>query len=166
VEAQADVARGRDLDFEQVAGAVREDVMVVGSRRAARARERGQAGAGGGLLHAGVDVRPHRVELLEPLEQRRLAREPACGPLVQVVVGVDEAGGRQAAAAVDADLFDVLGGRRRTGADRVEPAVADDDVAVGVLGPRAVHGGDRAVLDHEPGHARSAASRTASRIFS
>ena len=58
----------------------------------------------------------------------------------------------------------LVGRRRRAGADRVDEAVADDDVAVGVLGAVAVDGGDRAALDHEPGH--RAAARTASRIFS
>ena len=108
VEAHAEAARRLDLDLEQVAGAGREDVVVVGRGRAARARERGQPGAGGRPLDLGVDVRPHRIELDEPLEQRRLLGEAARGPLVEVVVAVDEPRRGQAAAAVDARDVAVL----------------------------------------------------------
>jgi hypothetical protein len=168
VEAQADLPRRVDLHLEQVSRRAGEDVVVIGGGRAARARECGQPGTGRGALDLRVHVRPHRVERLQPLEQRRLLCEPARGPLVEVVVAVHEAGRGQAAAAVDADLVLALGVRRRPGADRVDPAVADDDVAVGVLGPVRVDRGDRAALDHEPAHAaaRDAARRTASRIFS
>ena len=164
MEPQADLAGGLDLDGEQVAAVAREEVVMVGGGAAARARERGEAGAGGGALDLLVDVGPHRVELLQPLEQRRLLGEPARGPLVEVVVAVDEAGRGEHAAAVDADVA-VLP-LRRAGADLVDEAVAHDDVAVGVLGRVGVDGGDRAAVDHEPGHRRAAAIRTASRIFS
>ena len=105
VEAQADLARRLDLDREQVAAVAREEVVVVGGGRAARAGERDEPGARGGLLDRLVDVRPDRVELLQPLEQRVVLREPARGPLVEVVVAVDEAGRGEQAAAVDADLL-------------------------------------------------------------
>ena len=92
---QADRRGGADLDLEEVAGVSREDVVVVGRRRAARARERRQTGARRCPARLGVDQRPHRVELDQPLEQRRLLSEAAGGPLVEVVVAVDEAGRRQ-----------------------------------------------------------------------
>ena len=77
---------------------------MVGGGRAARPRERGQPGLGGGALDLLVDVRPHGIERLQPLEQRRLLREAAGRPLVEVVVAVDEAGRGEHAAAVDADV--------------------------------------------------------------
>jgi hypothetical protein len=84
-----------------------------------------------------------------------------------VVVAVDEAGGGEAAVAVDPHLLLALGRRRGAGADGVDEPVAHDDVAAGVLGAAPVDGGDRAALDHQARHrAPSAASRTASRIFS
>ena len=139
--------------------------MVVGRGRAARARERGQPGAGGRRLDLGVDVRPHRIELDEPLEERRLLGEAARGPLVEVVVAVDEPGRGQAAAAVDARDVAVLRGRRAL-ADRDDAVALDDEVAVAVLGAGGVDRGDRAALDDRPHASLPAASRTASRIFS
>jgi hypothetical protein len=76
-----------------------------------------------------------------------------------VVVAVDQPGRGEAAGRVDA----LVGGRAAALADRGDPPVVDDDVAVGVLGAGGVDGGDRAVVD-DGGH--DAASRTASRIFS
>ena len=163
VEAQPDLARRLDLDLQQVAGVAREEVVVVGGGRAARAGERDEPGAGGGLLDRGVDVRPDRIELLEPLEQRVVLREPARGPLVEVVVAVDEPGRGEQAAAVDPDLL-LVARRRRAGADLVDEAVADDDVPVAVLAAGVVDRRDRAALDDQAGH--RAAARTASRIFS
>ena len=79
----------------------REDVVVVGRGRAARAGERGEAGARRGVDDRRVDVLPDRVERDEPLEQRRLLRVAARGVLVEVVVAVDEPGRGELAAAVD-----------------------------------------------------------------
>ena len=163
VEADVQVGGRLDLDREQVAGAAREDVVVVGARRAAGAQQRGEPGAGGGALDLAVDARPHGIEVLQPLEQRRLLGEPAGRPLVEVVVAVDEAGRGEHAAAVDARW---RGPRGRVGPSptRGDPAVLDHDVAVGVLGAGGVDRRDRAALDDD--RHRRAASRTASRIFS
>jgi len=79
VKAHAERARRLDLDLEQVAGAGREDVVMVGRGRAARPRERGQPGARRRPLDLGVDVRPDRIELDEPLEERRLLGEAGGG---------------------------------------------------------------------------------------
>ena len=147
VEAQPDRARRLDLDREQVAGVAREDVVVVGRGRAARARERGEAGAGRGVDDRGVDPLPHRVERDEPLEQRRLLRVAARGVLVEVVVAVDEPGRGELAAPVDPPRAV----RARPGAGpgptaAIRAALADD-VAVRELAPLGVHGRDRAALD-------------------
>jgi hypothetical protein len=136
--------------------------VVVGGRAAARQRERGEPGAAGGAFDVSVDLRPDGIELLQPLEQRRLLGEAARSPLVEVVVAVDQPRRGQAAAAVDAPALD--GGRGAVAHGR-DPAVLDHDVPVGVLGAGGVDRGDRAALDHErPAH--DAARRTASRIFS
>ena len=174
VEAQADGRGGADLDLEEVPGVAREDVVVVGGRRAARARERRQAGARRCPARLGVDQRPHRVELDQPLEQRRLLSESAGGPLVEVVVAVDEAGRRQVAAAVDpAGSGPPTPVRRGPLADGDDPLALDHEVPVAVLGPGRVDRRDRAALDDgahrhvcDASAMRSPASRTASRIFS
>jgi hypothetical protein len=162
MEADVQLARGLDLHCEQVAGVAGEHVVVIGAGAAARAQEGGEARAGGGALDVGVDPSPGRVQLLQPLEQRRLLGEPAGGPLVEVVVAVDEAGGGEAAASVDAAAVGV----RRTFAHGFDPPVRDHDVAVGVLRARGVDGGDRAVLEDQSLSHRATARRTASRTFS
>ena len=98
----------------------REHVVVVHRGRATGQGERGEPGARGDVLQVGVEVRPHRVERGQPLEQRAVCGVAAREPLVQVMVGVDEAGRRQAAAAVDAPCpVDRRGGAR---ADRGDPS--------------------------------------------
>ena len=130
----------------------REDVVVVGRRAAARAGELRQPGARGGGDDGVVDVLPDRVERDEPLEQRRLLRVAARGVLVEVVVAVDQAGRGEHAAAVDPARAAGHGGRG-PGPDRGDPAVRADDVAVRVLAPVGVDGGDRAALDDGDAHA-------------
>jgi len=101
----------------------------------------------------GVDPGPDRVQLGEPVEEHGLLG-PALGePLVQVMVRVDQAGGGQAAGPVDpaGPVGDV---QRRALAHRGDPVAGHRDVAAAVLGPGlvvpgAVHGRDRAVLDHD-----------------
>jgi len=123
-----------------------------------------QAGARGRPLDLVVDVRPHRIELDEPLEQRRLLSQPPRRPLIQVVVAVDEPRRREHAAPVDTPRVRRL--RSRAVADGDDAIPVDDDVPIAVFGAGRVDGGDRAAFD-DGGHAnRSAARRTASRIFS
>ncbi len=167
VEAEPEVAGRLDLGGEQVAPALGEDVVMVGGRRAARQREPAEPGGRRPLHDLGVHGRPHLVERREPLEQRGVLGDPLGGPLVEVVVGVDQAWGGQAAGAVDAGgAGDVRGGAR---AERGDAAVLDVDVPPADLGPH--DRGDRDVLD-EGAHGQTtsaflaAASRTASRIFS
>ena len=78
---------------EQVAGAAREEVVVVGAGRAARARERGQARPRGRVATISASMpRPHRVERRSASSNSVASLgQPARGPLVEVVVAVDEA---------------------------------------------------------------------------
>ena len=105
---------GVHLDGEQVAGVVREEVVVVGARRAARERKRGETRARGRALHRVVDLRPDRVQRHQPAEQALVLGEPPCRPLVQVVMAVDQPGRREQPAAFDAPVGLALGcGRPR-----------------------------------------------------
>ena len=161
VKPQTNRRGGANLDLEEVPRVAGEDVMVVGRRRAARARERGQTGARRCPARVGVDQRPHRVELDQPLEQRRLLRESARGPLVEVVMAVDETGRRQVAAAVDPAGFGPTHParpiRRGSLTDSHDPLALDHDVPVAILGPGRVDGRDCAAFDHcAHGHVCSA----------
>ena len=119
VEADAELPRGLDLDRQQIARAVREDVVVIGGGRAARAQQRRQPRACRRALDPGVDPRPGRVQLDQPFEQRRVLREPARRPLVEVVVAVDQAGRREAAGRVDPRAVDAVLARRPTAVIRL-----------------------------------------------
>ena len=105
-----------------------------------------------------VDPRPRRVQLDEPLEQRRLLREPARRPLVEVVVAVDQPGRGEAARARRCRVA-VAGAP--AGPDRDDPVALDDDV------PVAVHGAgdrrDRAALEDQPTPPPAAPRRGSSR---
>jgi hypothetical protein len=158
VEADAELARRLDLDRQQVARVAGEDIVVVRRRRTAGAQQRREACARRSAQDRGVDPRPHRIQLDQPLEQRRLLRAPAGRPLIEVVVAVDEPRRGEAAGRVEA-----VPGRPRAGSHRDDPVALDGDVAVGPF--VAGDGGDGAALDDQR-HARAAASRTASRIFS
>jgi hypothetical protein len=70
-------------------------------------------------------------------------------PLVEVVVGVDQAGGHEVAGGVDSayDVLQALGGPAR--AERLDAVAGEDDVPGGVLGVVSVDGRDRAVLDDD-----------------
>ncbi|GAB3156890.1 hypothetical protein GCM10027258_64180 [Amycolatopsis stemonae] len=110
----------------------------------------------------GVEVAPDRVERDQPLEERVVGGQAAGRPLVEVVVGVDQAGRDQAARRVDT-LVELAG--VDAFADFGDPVVLDDDVAGLVFGTG--DRGDRATADERP-HATPpfATARTASRIFS
>jgi hypothetical protein len=148
VEPQADRGRRADLGSQQVAATGREHVVVVGARRAPSAREPPQRGGRRGPHDLLVDACPHRVQRREPLEQRGVDSEPAGGPLVEVLVGVDEAGGEHAAGAgehaVSSPAYVIGSG---TGSDRRDPVAVDDDVPGPVLGACGVDGADRDRVD-------------------
>ena len=77
------------------------EVVVVGDRRRPAHGELGQADGGRHLDVLDRDPRPDRIELLQPGEQVAARRPAAREPLVEVVVGVDQPGGDDAAVAVD-----------------------------------------------------------------
>ena len=76
-------------------------VVVVGDRRRAAQGELGQADGRGDADILDGDARPDRVELLEPGEQVTAGGTTASEPLVEVMVGVDQPGGDDAAVAGD-----------------------------------------------------------------
>ena len=101
-EPDAELSRRLELRLDQALLAVREDVVVVEDRAATGQRKLGEAGAGGRVLGLGVDARPRRIELDEPLEERPLRRSSAGEGLVEVVVRVHERGGDDSAGEVAA----------------------------------------------------------------
>ena len=165
MEAQPDRRRRIDLDRQQVAGLRREDVVVVGGRRASGRRELGQPDPRRGVDGLGVDVLPHRVQRGQPFKQRPLLHMTAGRVLVQVVVAVDQPRRGQAPAAVDPALG-TPGPRlrRRPRTDRGEPIAIDDEVPVGELAAVVVDRRDRAALDDRDAH-RAWAAFTASMIL-
>ncbi len=173
MQPHADPLGRGDHRAENVAAGPGKDVVVVGGRGAAGQRHPGQARRRGGVCDLRVNARPDRVQLGQPVEQRRVRRVAASGPLVEVVVGVDQPRGDQAAGRIDAPHRALLG-RGGTGADRHDALTLDDDVALAELGARVVDRDHGAALDDGPAHAcafrsvafRWAASRTASMIFS
>jgi hypothetical protein len=162
VQPDADPLPGRGQRRDLVAAVAGEDVVVVGDGRAPGQGEPGHPGRGGGVRDLRVEATPDRVERDQPLEERVVGGHPAGRPLVEVVVGVDQAGGDQAAGGVDT-LVELA--RVDAFADFGDPVVLDDHVPAGVL--LAADGGDRPAGDERP-HATPpfAATRTASRIFS
>jgi hypothetical protein len=131
----------------------REDVVVIGAGGAPGHGQPGQARGGRGVDLPGVDPGPDGVQLGEPVEEHGLLGPALSEPLVQVVVGVDQAGGGQASGRVDpaGAVGDASG---RALAHRGDPAAGHREVAAAVLRaalvvPGAVHGRDRAVLDHD-----------------
>ncbi len=162
VQPDADALTGRGQRRDLVTAVAREDVVVVGDGGAAGQREPRHPGGAGGVRDPVVEAAPDRVERDQPLEERVVGGHAAGGPLVEVVVGVDQARGDQAAVGLDA--FVELAGVHAF-ADFGDPVVLDDDVPARVF--LAGDGGDRRVRDERPHATPSfAAARTASRIFS
>ena len=112
VETDPDLPGGQDLRFEQVTRARREHVEMVGARGGAGQGQPGQAGRGGRAEQLRGQPGPDRIQGLQPAEQGVVGGIPAGDPLIEVGVGVDQAGRDQPPGAVDP------GGRgelRRTG---------------------------------------------------
>ena len=136
-----DLPRRLHLRLDQPLAALREHVVMVEHRRAAGQRELGEARARRRVLRLGVDPRPHRVELAQPGEEVGLLRAGAREGLVQVVVGVDQAGGDDGAVEVDR----VPGVRLGTAADRRDRGALDEQPAALVLAAGVVHRHDDGV---------------------
>ncbi len=170
VKPQANVARRGDGCTEHVACSAREHVVVVGRGRAARPGQPGQRRRCRVQHDLLVDPRPDRVKLGQPLEQGRVHGPATRGPLIQVMVSVDQPRRRHAAGRIDdPPVGEIV--RDLASGDGGDPVAVNGDVAAGILGPPGVHGHDMAAAKHRRGHApeprsRAAASRTESRIFS
>ncbi len=149
-DADAQLPRGLDLGLHEAGAAVGEHVVMVEDGRAARERELGQPGAGGGVLGLGVETRPDREQGLEPLEEVAFLGPGPGEVLVDVVVHVDEARGDDGAP----EVHGLVGRRRPPAAHRLDPALADQEPAARVLGAGVVHGDDVGV-----GEERRAAGR-------
>src|SRR5690606_12943590 len=131
----------RDLDVDRLVEAAREEVVVVGGRRAPGQEQLGQRDGGGELEVARGEPGPHRVEAGEPGEELDAGdRPPGAGErLVEVVVGVDQPGDDDVLARVD-DLV-ARRGRLSTGGQQLHhPVPPDDDPATGVLAVGGEHG--------------------------
>ncbi|TDP75113.1 hypothetical protein DEU31_3282 [Brachybacterium sp. AG952] len=130
------LAGGAHLRVDEARSGV--DVEVVGAGGAAAHQQLDHRDIGGDLDVVDVQLRPHRVQGGQPVEQGPVDRRGvgAGEVLVHVVVGVDEPRGDQAPAGVDP-----LGrlGRRLIGrADGGDPPAGERDPAAGQLAP-AVH---------------------------
>ena len=138
VEAEAEFARGGDLGADQVAGAARMQVQVVGGGGAAAQGKLAQAHPGGYVRRLLVEAAPHRIQGAQPGEQvaGQCRGERTRQVLVQVVVGVDQARRHQAAGRVDHSLRRRLPPRRPQRADH---AVADRHPAARNLTAVGVH---------------------------
>ncbi len=140
-DSHPDLAGGEDLRLDQPLASPREDVVMVEDCRAPRQRELGKARAGGRVLRLRVDPGPDRVQLLQPREEVGLLRASARERLVQVVMGVHEAGGHDRA--VEVDPVERLGLRPR--ADGGDRRAVDEEPAARMLGACVVHRHDPAV---------------------
>ncbi len=134
-----------DLGLDETDDPAREDVVMVEDGGAARSGELGEAAPRRRVLHLVVDPCPDRVQRLQPREEVGLLRARACEGLVQVVVGVHEAGGDDCAAEI------LCAGRRFTAVHLRDQAVLDPQPAALVLGSAVVHRDDPrvAVGGHE-----------------
>ena len=151
LEAEAEFPSGLDLRAEQVPGAAREDVGMVGGGGAAAGQQGCDGPARRGVHHLLVDPGPDRVQLREPLEQGGLLRTAPGQPLVEVVMRVNQARGEQVTRHVDPLGWDaVVIARQRAGAHRRDQVVLHHDVPGGELGGGRVHGGDVRTLDDDP----------------
>ena len=93
-DAQAETLGGGDLDVDAVFEAGGKDVVMVGGGGAAGEHQFGHGDGGGEIERLGRQPRPHRIERLQPGEQLAVerGRQRAGERLVEMVMGVDEAG--------------------------------------------------------------------------
>src|SRR5580658_4875459 len=138
---------------QYITAAAREHVVMISGGRAARPGQPGERG-GGRISHdLLVDSRPDRVQLGQPAEQRRVGSPAPGGPLVEVMVRVDQARGGQAAGGpYDQGPGQVEAGRGGAWTDRGELAAVDGYMPRRVLGPPGVHGDDVAPVDQDRRH--------------
>ena len=161
VEAHAEIDCGLDLRAEQVARPNRVEIVVIRGGGAAGEREFGEPDPGGEVLGLLVDrCGPQRVERLQPSEERgaRHRRVGAGEVLEQVVVGVDQARGDEAAAGVD-DAFGI-GHRVGRAPDAGDQPVGDRHPASGELATVVVdRGHEGSSMNQEVGANRQVSHR-------
>ena len=151
VHADAQLIGGGKLRAQQVAAAGGEDVVVVEAGGAAVLHQLTHAGEAGQADDIGVQILPDLVQCAQPVEQLHVLDlgQVAGEHLVQVVVGVDEAGVAEHVAAVD----DAVGLHVQIAADGLDETVLT--VEVGALQDAvAVITGDQLgdVPDKQGGH--------------
>ena len=142
VHTDAQLVRGAELRAEQVAGVLREDVVMVEAGRAAVLHQLAHAGEGGETDDLGVEVLPDLIERLEPVEQLHVLHlgEVAGEDLIEVMVRVDQTGVAEHMARVDGFVGLAVEFR----ADLLDEAVLGVKVDVFVHGVGAVAGDERA----------------------
>ena len=147
VHTDAQLVRGAELRAEQVAGVLREDVVMVEAGRAAVLHQLAHAGEGGETDDFGVEVLPDLVERLEPVEQLHVLHlgEVAGEDLIEVMVRVDQTGVAEHMARVDG----FVGLAVEFHADLLDEAVLGVKVDVFVHGVGAVAGDERADIFDE-----------------
>src|ERR1700682_3251925 len=129
-------------------------------------RQLGEADLGGGALPVGIDRRPDRIELAEPVEEAALLRMDPREGLVEVMVRVDQPRQRDQATAVN-DVRLLANGRAPL-PNPADHAPVDQDRTVLQLRAGVVHGDDDPATveqDHGRARKREAARLTASTIF-
>ena len=147
VHPDAQILRGGELCVQQpLRLPLRENVMVVEAGGAAVFHQLPHAGDGAVVDHLTVQILPDLVQGLQPVEQLQILylRQIAAEGLVQVVMGVDEAGVDDATGGVD-DLLRLLFLRADVGDD----AVLHQQIAVGVHGVAGVAGDDVGCVFHQ-----------------
>ncbi|MNS83044.1 hypothetical protein D3C72_1168140 [compost metagenome] len=161
VHADADVLGGLDHRVEHHVRALGEDVEHVRDRRAAGEGQLGEAAHRAPVDHLGVQAGPDRVLGGQPLEQFGvLGGGHAAGErLVEVVVGVDQAGHGQAAGQVDR-LLGLADDRRGVH----QAVVLDPHLALVPVAGVAHHGRDHEVLEPDGRHGSSQVAACAARI--
>ena len=148
MEAETDGRGCVDRGPQNVAPVVGEDIVVVRRGRAAGQGELAQGGRGRTAHDVLVQMAPDRIARREPAEEPVVGGQAACRPLVEVMVGVDQARSEEAAAPVHATrahgIRIVWGG---TTADGEDSTATDDDVTVIDLGGGGIHRDDGAAFD-------------------
>src|SRR5437588_153911 len=153
LEANPDLA---GCGYERLADArpaAGEDVVMVGRERAAGQQQAFQGDQGTSVDTLSVELRPERIEGLQPAEETRVGRVAASRPLIEMVVRIDETRHGHAVAKIE----HLIGRRWPSGAH-------PDDFAFAALEPARVaaqHGGRS---DKEAHSSASPARRTASKM--
>ena len=147
VHPDAQILRGGELCVQQpLRLPLWENVMVVKAGGAAVFHQLPHAGDGAVVDHPAVQILPDLVQGLQPVEQLQILhlRQVTAEGLVQMVMGVDEAGIDDAPGGVD-DLLRLLFLRADVGDD----AVLHQQIAVGVHGVAGVAGDDVGCVFHQ-----------------